>query len=149
MDKTSEYIKTANDNFRNHYTRRMDGVTMNSQCRSDFPGMTLDEAREAYVAKRVAELAKADEEFWKVAIFERWLRYEKGVEPIQSNVSESRYYYYDGYKFRFSSHVYPTGSMTDLTTLNTIDLCADRQMIDEVLEHFGLLELFNANYPNK
>jgi hypothetical protein len=39
--------------------------------------------------------------------------------------------------------------MTDLTTLNTIDLCADRQMIDEVLEHFGLLELFNANYPNK
>lgn len=38
----------------------------------------------------------------------------------QSNKSSSEYWYCGGYKFRISSHRYPTGSMTDLT-LNVID----------------------------
>lgn len=52
-----------------------------------------------------------------------------GVEPTFSNISESRYYYYNGMKYRFSAHVYPTGSMTNE---NCIDFAADPEEINKI-----------------
>lgn len=66
----------------------------------------------------------------KIAKFEQFL-IDNDAERIQSNVSESRYYRYNGIKYRFSSHTYPTGSMTD-KTMGVIDLAADPELINEV-----------------
>lgn len=65
----------------------------------------------------------------KINKFEKFLI--ANCERTQSNISESRYYYYKGIKYRFSSHVYPTGSMTD-RTMGIIDLAADPELINEV-----------------
>lgn len=64
----------------------------------------------------------------KIQAFENYL-INLGVEATQSKVSESRYYYWKGVKYRFSSHVYPTGSMTSDFC---VDLAADRHLIDEI-----------------
>lgn len=67
----------------------------------------------------------------KVDRFEGYLL-RQGIKPTNSNISESRYYHFKGLKLRFSSHVYPTGSMTD-KLMKIYDLCADKHLIDEVL----------------
>ncbi|WP_277099122.1 hypothetical protein [Coprobacter secundus] len=67
----------------------------------------------------------------KIENFERFLEKE-GCPKTQSNVSESRYYYYKGVKYRFSSHVYPTGSMTN-DILGVVDLAADPELINDII----------------
>lgn len=67
----------------------------------------------------------------KIEKFENFLN-ESGVECIQSNISESRYYYYKGVKYRFSSHIYPTGSMTN-SIMGVVDFAADPELINEVV----------------
>jgi hypothetical protein len=134
------------ESFNLRYTKKNEGLVINADCRHDFPNMTLEEAREAFVKAERPRLERLNELIWKVEMFERWLQLCQGVEPVQSNVSESRYYYFDGYKYRISHHVYPTGSMTD-ETLKVVDLCADKELIDEVLNRYGIKELFEANYP--
>lgn len=64
----------------------------------------------------------------KIEEFELFL-ISQGVTETQSNVSESRYYSYKGMKYRFSSHIYPTGSMT---SDNCIDFAADPHLIHEI-----------------
>lgn len=64
----------------------------------------------------------------KIKNFENFL-ISKGVEPVYSNISESRYYFYAGIKYRFSNHVYPTGSMT---SDGVVDLCSDKHLIDGI-----------------
>lgn len=69
----------------------------------------------------------------KIEKFESFLR-ENGISETQSNISESRYYFWNGVKYRFSSHIYPTGSMTkkfeDIYTI--VDFAADPQIINEI-----------------
>ena len=72
----------------------------------------------------------------KVEGLEQYLL-NKGIVPTNSNISESRYYYFGGCKLRFSAHIYPTGSMTD-KLLNVYDLCAEPNLIDEVLEKISV-----------
>lgn len=102
----------------------------------NFGNISFEEAFEqhwAYVMTR-EELRR------KIAIFERYLLW-LGVEPRQSSQSESRYYYYEGCKFRFSSHVYPTGSMTE-ELLKVYDFAANPELIDEVIAKFNLEKYF-------
>jgi len=75
-------------------------------------------------------IAKIDEREAKIKRFENFL-IEKGARCENSNISESRYYYYDGKKYRFSAHVYPTGSMTN-EMLGVVDLAADTYLIDNI-----------------
>jgi hypothetical protein len=64
----------------------------------------------------------------KINNFEQFL-ISQGVEGVQSKVSESTYYNWGGKKYRFSNHIYPTGSMTNDFT---VDLCADPHLINEI-----------------
>lgn len=74
----------------------------------------------------------AIENFKKCERFENFL-ITNGANVSQSNVSESRYYRWQGYTWRFSSHVYPTGSMTD-DILCKIDLAADVRFLNQIEE---------------
>lgn len=144
---TRDYEKLANINFKNWYVHTYkSGETRLTACgRKKFPNMSLEQAHDVYIKQEVERLAKLDELFWKREMFERWLICVQGLDATQSRISESRYYYYGGYKFRFSSHVYPTGSMSN-DILNVVDLCADYWRIDEILTHFNLLDEFNKQY---
>jgi hypothetical protein len=88
--------------------------------------LPLEEAWEIYLAK--VDLIKS--RWLKIERFEAFLR-SQNVEEKQSKISESRYYNYNGVTYRFSSHVYPTGSMTNLD-FGKVDLCADPHLIDNV-----------------
>lgn len=84
---------------------------------------------EAFV-EYLSEWNKYEELKDKISRFEQFLINE-GIKPVQSNISESRYYNYKGIKYRFSGHVYPTGSMTD-RIWGVIDLAADPELINEI-----------------
>lgn len=95
-----------------------------------FGKMTL---RQAYESELV-RWAEVKERHAKIEKFEQFLL-SIGCQRIQSNVSESRYYHYNGVKYRFSSHFYPTGSMTQRYqdgTYSVIDLTADPDLINEI-----------------
>lgn len=95
--------------------------------RDKYGEMPMEEAFEQYYQ----EMCEYDKLCEKVDNFETFLL-NQGITPVRSNISESRYYHFKGIKIRFSSHVYPTGSMTD-RLMNVYDLCADKHLIDEVL----------------
>lgn len=68
--------------------------------------------------------------FDKIRYFENFL-IAQGCKCENSNISESRYYIYNGIKYRFSGHIYPTGSMTN-ELLKVVDLAADPELIDNI-----------------
>lgn len=68
--------------------------------------------------------------FDKIRDFENFL-IAQGCKRENSNISESRYYIYNGIKYRFSGHIYPTGSMTN-ELLKVVDLAADPELIDNI-----------------
>jgi len=90
-----------------------------------YGDVSFEKAYPIYVAEITERLTQAE----KIKAFENYLL-SLGVEEIKSSVSESRYYNYRGVKYRFSSHVYPTGSMTNE---NTIDFAADPQLIETII----------------
>jgi hypothetical protein len=61
----------------------------------------------------------------RISLFEKHLQ-NIGTQRIQSNVSESRYYYYNGIKYRFSSHRHPAGAMT---SDGCVDFACDPHLI--------------------
>lgn len=77
-----------------------------------------------YVSEIITHIKRVE----KIQEFENFL-IENNASEVKSNISESRYYNYNGMKYRFSSHIYPTGSMTND---NCIDLCADPYLIDTI-----------------
>lgn len=90
---------------------------------------TLPKAYAAYV-EQVSEYMGYRE---KIKRFEAFLK-EQGVEDVQSNISESRYYFYNGVKYRFSAHVYPTGTMTQKwgEQYVVVDFAADPELIETI-----------------
>lgn len=112
--------------FVKNNTKGRDGITPNANFKRTYGEISFEEAFESYLTQvnSFLSLKKRIEEF------EHFLQAE-GVERIQSGISESRYYHYNGIKYRFSSHVYPTGSMTD-KTMGVIDLAGDPELINEI-----------------
>lgn len=102
----------------------------NADYRRTFGNIPVMQAYAQFKAEHDARMAKYEELEKKISAFEKFLESENAGYQ-QSNKSESRYYYYKGNKYRFSSHVYPTGSMTDYT-LGVYDLCADKELIYEI-----------------
>jgi hypothetical protein len=86
-----------------------------------YGDVSFEAAYPIYVA-RIMEMFGMWE---RIAKFEKHLQ-NIGIERIQSNVSESRYYYYNGMKYRFSAHRYPTGSMT---SDECVDFACDPHLI--------------------
>lgn len=89
-----------------------------------YGNVTFEEAYPLYLEMCFGVLGRAK----KIDAFEKHLR-NIGAKMQQSNISESRYYYLNGMKYRFSSHVYPTGSMTSEMC---IDFAANPEMIDTI-----------------
>ncbi|WP_293738986.1 hypothetical protein [uncultured Parabacteroides sp.] len=112
--------------FVKNNTKGRDGITPNADFKRKYGEVSFEEAFESYLkeVKSFIFLKK------KIDEFESFLQKE-GARRIQSGISESRYYYYNGIKYRFSSHVYPTGSMTD-KMMGIIDLAADPELINEI-----------------
>ena len=66
----------------------------------------------------------------KINLFEKHL-ISINAQRTDSKVSESRYYSINGNKYRFSGHIYPTGSMTDLE-MGIYDFAANPELIDQI-----------------
>lgn len=113
--------------FVKNNTKSRDGVTPNANFKRTYGDVSFEEAFEVYL-KEVSYYIGLRE---KIDEFENYLQRE-GTRMEKSNISESRYYYYKGIKYRFSSHVYPTGSMTN-DILGVVDLAADPELINDVV----------------
>lgn len=105
------------------YTRK-DGVTPTMSYKEKYGEMSFEESFETHWKSCAAYMVLMN----KIDRFENRL-IALGAVRENSNISESRYYQYDGYKFRFSSHVYPTGSMTN-ELLKVYDFAADPELIN-------------------
>lgn len=117
------------EEFKSQYTKiRKDGsVRILSDYKEKFGDMTFEEAYEEeknYIEKFIKRVEKRNQ-------FEKFL-INYGAKCEISNISESRYYYYNGVKYRFSSHIYPTGSMTN-EIMKVVDLAADIHLIDNIV----------------
>lgn len=112
--------------FVKNNTKSRDGINPNADFKRKYGEVSFEEAFEVYLAEvnHYVGLRK------KIDAFEKFLQKE-GVKRIQSASSESRYYHYNGIKYRFSSHIYPTGSMTD-DIMGVVDLAADPELIDKI-----------------
>lgn len=108
----------------------------NAAYRRDFGNLPIMQAYAQFKAEHEARMAKYEELERKISAFEKFL-IDKNARCEQSKISESRYYYYNGKKYRFSAHVYPTGSMTN-ELLGIVDLCADEELIYEVEKELNM-----------
>lgn len=91
-----------------------------------YGNISFEQAYPLYVQRINTMLSTQD----KIEQFEKHLR-SLGLQDKQSNISESRYYFYNGIKYRFSNHVYPTGSMTS-------DYCVDFAANPELINTINL-----------
>lgn len=107
-------------------TKARDGITKNAAFYRTYGDVSFEEAFEVYLPSINEYLAIKE----KIARFEKFL-ISNGIEREQSGRSESRYYIYKGIKYRFSSHIYPTGSMTN-EMLGIVDFAADPELINEI-----------------
>ncbi len=89
-----------------------------------YGNVTFDEAYPVYLQKITEMFSTKD----RINAFEDYL-ISLGLSETQSKISESRYYFYEGMKYRFSGHVYPTGSMTSDFC---IDFAADPELIHTI-----------------
>lgn len=114
--------------FVENNTRRRDMVTPCASYKERYGDMSFEDAFQIHwkdVQSFLGLKAKIDK-------FEVRLK-ELGAIRTQSNISESRYYQYDGCTFRFSSHVYPTGSMTN-EMLKIYDFAANPELINKFVK---------------
>ena len=124
--------ETIKERFIQYNTKvRKDGSIRFLACfREKYGDMSLDEAFELYYEEVTGRLALLE----KVKQFEKFLynEHREGRAHFQQSAkSESRYYNWKGIKYRFSSHVYPTGSMTD-ELLGIVDLAANPELINNI-----------------
>ena len=108
----------------------------NAEYRRTFGNMSVLEAYAQFKAEHDARMAKYEELEKKISNFEKYL-ISQNAKCVQSKKSESRYYYFNGKEYRFSAHVYPTGSMTN-ELLGVIDLCADKELIYEIEKELNI-----------
>lgn len=127
--------------FKNTYTKIVgkqghERMKKNAAYRRTFGNISVIEAYAQFKAEHDARMAKYEELKNKIANFEKYL-ISQNAKCVQSNKSESRYYTYNGKKYRFSAHVYPTGSMTN-ELLGVVDLCADKELINEIEKELNI-----------
>ena len=108
----------------------------NAAYRRTFGNISVIEAYAQFKAEHDARMAKYEELENKIANFEKYL-ISQNAKCVESSKSESRYYYYNGKKYRFSSHIYPTGTMTN-ELLGIVDLCADKELINEIKKELSI-----------
>lgn len=108
----------------------------NTKYRREFGNMPIMQAYAQFKEEYEKRCAENERISSKIENFEKYLIFQN-ARFTQSSKSESRYYTYNGKKYRFSNHVYPTGSMTN-ELLGVIDLCADEELIYEVEKELNM-----------
>lgn len=91
---------------------------------AQYGNVSFEEAYPVYLSFIMDMFSTAD----KITAFENHL-IALGLASTNSNISESRYYSYNGIKYRFSNHVYPTGSMT---SDSCVDFAANPELINNI-----------------
>jgi len=113
--------------IKDYTTTRKDGsLRILRDYKEKFGAMPFEQAYE----QEQARISKIAERRMRIQAFEEFL-IQQGARCENSRISESRYYYYKGVKYRFSAHIYPTGSMTN-EMLNIVDFAADIHLIDDI-----------------
>lgn len=107
-------------------TKGMDGVHPNAKYFREYGNVPFEESFKIYLEEYNHIRLLED----KIKRFENYLK-EQNCQFQQSNISESRYYYYKCIKYRFSSHIYPTGSMTN-HMMGVVDFASDPELIMNV-----------------
>ena len=105
-----------------------------AEVRDKYGTRDIEEAFSKWKAERSAEMRTNHERNQKLHRFEQFL-HEHANHIQQSNISRSTYYQYKGTEYRFSDHVYPTGSMTQKWgdgSYAKIDFAADKHLIDDI-----------------
>lgn len=127
--------------FKQNYTKAVgkqghERIKKNTKYRRTFGNMSVVQAYAQFKAEHEKRCAESERISNKIAAFERYL-IANNARFTQSGKSESRYYYFNGKKYRFSAHVYPTGSMTN-ELLGVVDLCADKELIYEIEKELNI-----------
>lgn len=142
----SELLKNAHRAFIGHYTkvaypnkrkfekgdpRRDKAVTRRNAKYYETFGREINivQAFEKFFGEYVIEITQHLKWCEKIDAFEKFL-IKNGCQCKQSNISESRYYTYNYITYRFSGHIYPTGSMTRNGQM--VDFAANPWLIEEV-----------------
>jgi len=127
--------------FKQNYTKTVgkqgyERMKKNAAYRERFGNMPVMQAYAQFKAEHEARNEESNRLSKKIAAFEQYL-IANNAHFEQSKRSESRYYYFNGKKYRFSSHIYPTGTMTN-ELLGVVDLCADKYLINEVEKELNI-----------
>ena len=127
--------------FRQNYTKTVgkygkERTKKNARYRREFGNTPVMQAYAQFKEEYEKRCAENERISSKMENFEKYL-ISQNAKCVQSNKSESRYYTYNGRKYRFSAHVYPTGSMTN-ELLGVVDLCADSYLIDKIEKELNL-----------
>jgi hypothetical protein len=124
--------ETILHNFKFTFLKEKKGeMVVNAKFRETFGSMSIDEAFILFAEKEGERLGVLHNRYDKIRAFEKHLL-NVGARCVQSGISESRYYFYQGVKYRFSSHVYPTGSMSSDNAIKIVDLAANPELIDSI-----------------
>lgn len=108
----------------------------NAAYRREFGNMPILKAYSLFKAEYETRCAENERISNKIDNFEKYL-ISQNAKCVQSKKSESRYYYYNGKEYRFSAHIYPTGSMTN-ELLGVVDLCADKELIYKIEKELNI-----------
>lgn len=112
-------------------------VRKNANYRRTFGNMSVLYAYAQFKSEHDLRMTEYNKLINKIHAFENFL-IERNARFTQSQQSESRYYYFNGKKYRFSNHVYPTGTMTN-ELLGVVDLCADKEIIYEIEKELNII----------
>ena len=136
-----EYVEASDTEMRKEFDRRYvitkkDGTQrIQAGMRDKYGTRDIDEAFNKWKSDERARLRTIHERNEKIHRFEQFL-HDHAERIQQSNISRSTYYQYKGTEYRFSNHVYPTGSMTqrnyDGKGYSKVDFAADMDLIDEI-----------------
>lgn len=107
-------------------TKSRDGIRPSADYLRKYGNVPFEEAFEIYLQEIDYFISLKR----KIDDFEEFL-ISINCPVVNSKSSESRYYRYNGVKYRFSTHVYPTGSMTD-KLLKIVDFAADPELINHI-----------------
>ena len=107
-------------------TKARDGIRPSADYLRKYGNVPFEEAFEIYLQEIDYFISLKR----KIDDFEEFL-ISINCPVVNSQSSESRYYRYNGVQYRFSTHVYPTGSMTD-KLLKIVDFAADPELINNV-----------------
>lgn len=111
-------------------------VVTNSDFKKEFGDISVEDAWKNHELPRLIAIDAMRNRYEALRKFFYLEKMQGRATMQQSNVSESEYYKWNGWEFRFSGHRHPTGSMTN-DLLHIIDM-TDEGAAERVINEFGI-----------